>query len=66
MLGVALGGVFTALGALVWFKVLIPFDRMAHLAQDMREESCGRGWYAYTPDSTGASLVSLAGSPGSG
>ena len=61
MLGLTLGGLFTALGAVVWFKVLVPFDRMLQIAHEMRsDETFDRGWVEGTPKATGESLTRLS------
>jgi hypothetical protein len=60
MLGLTLGGLFTALGAVVWFKVLVPLDRMLQMANEMRSnETFDRGWIEGTPKATEESLTRL-------
>ena len=63
MVALAVGGIFAVLGALIFRKVLAPYEEMSRFAAEMRADemnaSSGRSWSEETPKSTGESLVRL-------
>jgi hypothetical protein len=63
VVALAVGGIFAVLGALLFRKVLAPYEEMSRFAAEMRADemnaSSGRNWNEETPKSTGESLVRL-------